>query len=321
MATGLHEEMVEFQFPDEKEQQGVSKEKQSAGDDAIEIQVVDDTPEPDRNRKVSEPPDDPSEDELNSYSQDARKRIKHFTKGYHDERRAKESAARERDEAVRLAHLALEENKRLKSTLNEGHTALLSTTRTAVEAEVAEARRALVAAQEAFDPEASALAQEKLFDAKIKLDRVNSFKAPPVQDDKKELQTQATPQRNQIQPDQKALAWQQRNQWFGTDDEMTAYVLGLHKKLVADGVDPRSDDYYQRLDARVKKLFPENFEGSSADDADTRTRRSVVAPATRSTAPKKIVLTQTQVQLAKRLGVPLVEYAKQVALEQRKQND
>jgi hypothetical protein len=312
---------VEFSFPDEIEAKSAEKDtdkvvdKQQAVEE--EIEVVDDTPPADRGRKpMSQAPEDPTEDELKSYSADAQKRIKHFTKGYHDERRAKEAAARERDEAVRLAQTVFEENKRLKTSLSQGHDALVSQTETSIKSEVEVAKRALREAHESFDAEQIADAQEKLTEAKIKLSRLQDFKRPPVRQEKTEVQTQqfAQPQQRQPVQDQKALAWNQRNTWFGQDPEMTSYVLGLHRKLVDSGVDPKSDEYYERLDTRVRQLFPENFEAQEKKPA-ARQSSSVVAPATRSTAPKKIVLTQTQVQLARRLGVPLDVYAKQIAKE------
>jgi hypothetical protein len=107
---------------------------------------------------------------------------------------------------------------------------------------------------------------------------------------------------------------------------MTSFALGLHNKLVKSGVDPRSDEYYESLDTRMRQVFPDNFDDTS-DDADgddekrtPKRQANVVAPATRSTAPKKVILTQTQVNLAKRLGVPLDEYAKQVAIQMRNNN-
>ena len=98
---------------------------------------------------------------------------------------------------------------------------------------------------------------------------------------------------------------------------MTAYAIGLHQKLIKNGVNPQSDEYYETIDARMRKLFPEEFEDVTVEEPKSRRQSNVVAPATRSTAPKKVKLTQTQVAIAKKLGVPLEEYAKQVAIEMR----
>ena len=101
---------------------------------------------------------------------------------------------------------------------------------------------------------------------------------------------------------------------------MTSFALGLHQKLVKQGVNPQSDDYYEKINSRMRELFPNEFDEGIEDEPETPKRKSsnVVAPATRSTAPKKVRLTQTQVTLANRLGVPLELYAKKVAEEMGK---
>jgi hypothetical protein len=122
-----------------------------------------------------------------------------------------------------------------------------------------------------------------------------------------------------VQVDKRANEWAEANPWFGSDDEMTSYVLGLHNKLAKQGMDLQSDEYYETIDARMRKVFPEEFGDIEEEEKVTPKRQAnVVAPATRSTSSKKVVLTQTQVNLAKRLGVSLEDYAKQVAIEMRK---
>ena len=152
----------------------------------------------------------------------------------------------------------------------------------------------------------------------MKVEKVNNFKLPALQEEETSVQIPETAPSAPV--DTKAEAWRQVNPWFGTDDEMTSFALGLHQKLVKSGVDPNSDEYYERINSRMRQVFPESF--GEAEEPETKTVRksNVVAPATRSVAPKKITLTQTQVALAKRLGVPLTEYAKQVAEEMRKQS-
>jgi hypothetical protein len=189
-----------------------------------------------------------------------------------------------------------------------------------VSAEVEEAKRDYKSAYEAGDSDALVAAQDKLTSAKIKAERVNNFKPAPLQDNKSDVQTQQIAQANAVDP--RAADWQARNGWFGKDREMTGYALALHEKLVVeDGVDPKSDEYYRRLNGRIRQVFPERFASEESADAQTSQRSpkaNVVAPATRSTAPRKIVLNATQVQLAKRLGVPLELYARKVAEEMRK---
>ena len=292
----------------------------SLNNDPVEIEVVDDTPPEDRGRKASEPPEDVTDDELENYSEKVRKRIQKFSKGYHDERREKEAALREKEEAVRLAQKLIEENNQLKGTVNKSQTSLIEQAKKSAVVEIEQAKARYKAAYEAGDSDALTEAQEALTAAKIRADRINSFKPTPLHTEDNVVQ------HNQITPkpvvDTKAKAWQQDNPWFGSDDEMTSFALGLHQKLVKEGVDPTSDEYYERINTRMRNVFKEYFDEDDIEDepVETKPRKkaNVVAPATRSTAPKKIVLTQTQVALAKRLGVPLEEYAKQVAEQGRK---
>jgi hypothetical protein len=324
-------EKVEFEFPHEKEEREekeVQKElpledKKEAKAEEPDIEVVDDTPPKDRNRRPLDTlPEDPSEEELESYSEEVRKRLQHFTKGYHEERRAKEAAFREREEALRIAQAIVEENKKLKGSLNKGQEILIAQAKAATELEMEKAKRRFKEAYDAGDAEALAEAQEALTTAKIKSERIANFKPAPLQEEEKGVETQPIVQAPQ--PDTKALAWQENNRWFGNDEEMTSFALGLHQKLVKSGINPRSDEYYERIDSRMRQVFPDAF-STSPDDSDkaerpSRAKASVVAPATRSTGSKKITLTQTQVNIAKRLGVPLELYAKKVAEEARKAN-
>jgi hypothetical protein len=287
-------------------------------DDDYEVEVVDDTPKADRNRKASDPPEDVTEEELEDYSEKVRRRIQHFSKGYHDERRAKEVAFREREELERLSQQLVDENKKLKSNANKNQTALLEQAKRSVVTDLETAKKSYREAYEAGDSDGVLDAQENLTNAKIKADKLNSFTLPSLQED--ETNVEMVPQTTSppVQVDKRAQAWQDANGWFNQDVEMTAYALGLHTKLVDhEGISPQSDAYYERIDSRMRQLFPENFEGEEVNKP--RKRSNVVAPATRSTAPKKIRLTQTQYELSKRLGITPEQYAKQVALDMRKQ--
>jgi hypothetical protein len=308
-------EKTEFEFPDEKEEN--SRKGGRVVEPEPEIEIIDDTPEEDRGRRLmDDAPKDMSEDELGKYDEGVQKRIRHFTKGYHEERRGKEAAIREKNEALRIAQAVVEENKKLKGSLNTNQNALLEQAKRVVTGEVQKAREKYKAAYESGDSDAVVEANEALMAAKSQLDRVNNFKAPSLQEQETEVQRQQ-PVILPSQADQKALDWQSENKWFGADDEMTSFALGLHTKLVKSGVNPQSNEYYERLNSRIKQVFPEQFD-SGKPDANTPSRKSNVAPATRSTAPRKIVLTQTQVNLAKRLGVSLESYAREVAKEMRK---
>jgi len=307
----------EFKFPDEQTVSTSEEKVEYEIEAAPEVEVVDDTPEADKGRKpMKEAPAEVTDDELAQYSEGVKKRIQHFSKGYHEERRAKEAALREREEALKLAQTLVEENKKLQGSLGQGQQALLEQAKKVVANEVEQAKAKLKAAHEAGDTEAFIAAQEELTTAKIKAERVNNFKPPVAKPEEPVVQPAPRPaEQPQIQVDTKARAWQDANPWFGSDDEMTAVALTVHRKLVESGVNTTSDEYYEKINSRVRQLFPDAFPSEKPAK-----KSSVVAPATRSTAPRKIVLTQSQVNIAKRLGVPLEAYARQVAEDMRKQN-
>lgn len=305
-----------FVFPDEREEKDQIEVEVKTGETSdVEIEVVDDTPEEDqkhvaRHVTKSAPPADVTDEELDKYTDVRLKdRLQRLGRGMHDERRAKEAAIREREEAVRYTQSVLEENKRLQSTLATNQTALINQAKKAVEADVTAAKQAYRTAFDSGDTDAVIAAQELLTNAKIKADKINNFKPPPLQ----------TPQ-NTVQPEQRApevdtktREWQEQNPWFGSNQKMTAYALGLHQELVDSGVKVSSDAYFDTINADIKKRFPETFEEEPAEaKISQRPKTNVVAPVSRSTAPKKIVLTKSQEMLARRLGIPLEAYARSV---------
>ena len=312
-------EKTEFEFPDEVEVNARKGGKVVEPETDPEIEVIDDTPPADRGRTpMAEPPKEFAEDELTKYDEGVQKRIKHFTKGYHEERRAKEAAQREKDEALRFAQALSEENNRLKGSVNQNQSALIEQAKKVVANELETAKRQYKAAYESGDSEALVNAQEALTSAKMKADKVNNFKPTPLQ--VRETPVQMQPQPTRPAPiDDKLLAWTEKNQWFGPNKRMTSYALGLHEDLVGEGIPAGSEEYYRRIDADIRDRFSDQFGADESVDAKPqRNKSNIVAPATRSTAPKKIVLTQTQVNIAKRLGVPLELYARKVAEEMRK---
>jgi hypothetical protein len=312
-------EKTEFEFQDSEIEQ--PKRGLLMTEPEPEIEIVDDTPEDDRGRSpMTSPPQEPTDEELESYSKRDRNKIREFTKGYHEERRAKEAALREKEEAIRIAQAVFEENKRLKGTVNTSQSALLEQAKKVVAKELEEAKRKYKSAYESGDSDALVEAQEEMTSAKMKVERVNNFKPTPLQEPENVVQTphlQAEPK-----PDYKAENWRKQNSWWGQDKEMTSFALGVHDKLVNDeGVDPQSDDYYLRLNGRLRQVFPDKFESGESDDSKShRPKSSVVASASRSVAPRKITLSQSEVNIAKRLGVPLEQYAREVAVLRRNQN-
>jgi len=306
--------MDEFKFPDEQDKKVTVTED----DGGFDIEVVDDTPPADRGRKpLDKEVSDPTDDEIESYSDNVKKRIKELTHARHDERRVKEAVLREKEELERLAQHILNENKQLKQYVNVGSQQYATTVKSAAEQQMEMARRNFKAAQESFDTDAIMAAQEAMTDAKLRLEAAKNFQPTSLQVDENPVQTQPIRQQT-VQPDEKTLRWQAKNQWFGAEgfEEYTSYALGLHKKLVNSGYDPQSSEYFEQIDTRIRQSFPDLFGGEvrqqAAENSPRRTA-SVVAPAARSTGTKKIQLTQTQVALAKKFGLTNQQYAEQLA--------
>jgi hypothetical protein len=302
------------------------KETIKAGD--VEIEVEDDTPEADRGRKAAPPPEEITSEELENYSEKVKSRIKHFSKGYHDERRAKEAALREREALEAYAKQLVEENSKLKGSVDQSHNTLIQSAKKQVENELAMAKAQYRQAYESGEPDALLEAQTALNTAQIRMERVNGLKPretnvqeTSLQSTSNPVQPQVSAPQPQVERDERAESWRDDNPWFGSDDEMTAFALGLHNKLTKDGVDPRSNEYYEKINSRMRQVFPDQFDDGIEDEPASTQRKSsnVVAPATRSTGPKKIRLTQSQIAIAKKLGVPLETYAKQAAELMRKQ--
>jgi hypothetical protein len=308
--------MSEFKFPDELEDENPQVTVSTEED--VEIEVVDDTPEKDRGRKpLDREVADPTDEEIDKYSDGVKKRIQELTHARHDERRAKEALLREKQELERLAQHMVAENNRLKQYVNTGTEQFAASQLQIAETEVEKAKRQLKEATEAFDTDGVIAAQDALMDAKLKMQAAKNFKPTPLQVDETEVQTQQTRAPRQ-ELDEKTARWQAKNQWFGTPgyEEVTSFALGLHQKLVNSGVDPRSDDYFERIDARMKSTFPEVFGGTEDKPRSgdgSRRPTSVVAPATRSTGARKVQLTPTQIALAKKYGLTPQQYAAEVA--------
>jgi hypothetical protein len=288
------------------------------------IEVEDDTPEEDRGR--SPMPEaivaELEADELEEYSDKVKTRLKQMKKVWHDERREKERAFREQQEVVTAARKLLDENKRLKATLFQGEQTLVQTYRSAAELEIAAARRAYKEAYEAGDSNAVTDAQEKLIAASNKLESIKNYR-PTLQAPETEVQNnrqeQSVPQAPVV--DAKTRAWQERNMWWGTDDEMTASALGLHQKLQKQygGNFVGTDEYWRAIDNTMQRRFPEYFgeekptNGGGKPVSRNETRpATVVAPASRSTSSKKIVLKQSQLNIAKKLGLTPEQYAREI---------
>ena len=302
--------MAEFKFPDEQNDVKVTTEDDQT-DEQIIIDVEDNTPEEDRNKdplpeKVKE---ELYNDELEDYSSKVKKKLIQMKKLAHDERREKEQAYREQQEAVSFAQRVMEENKRLKSNLNNSEKNVLATVQKAVEMEMNEAKRAYREAYDSGDTDKVMEAQERLTQATLKVEKVKNFRPQPLQEEETPVQMQPQPVQ-QVRPDPSAQAWQSENPWFGEDEEMTSLALGLHERLKREGVAISSQEYYRRIDATIRKRFPEKFEEEAEQESRPVRKSSVVAPATRSTSPKRVRLNPSELSLAKKLNLTPEQYAK-----------
>ena len=299
----------EFKFPDEIQEKETKLDFEIEGEGDLKIEIEDDTPPEDRGREPmpQEIVEKLEKDELENYSDDVRQKFKQLKKVWHDERRAKEAAYREQQEALTAAQRLLEENKRMKSLINSGQEEYLAAVKSSTEMQLEMAKKAYREAYDAGDTDKLLEAQELITKSTLQMDRVNNFKSPSLQTEEIEVQPQKQVQR----PDPKALAWQERNPWFGQDEEMTAAALGLHEKLKRNGVVVGSDEYYSVLDKTIRKRFSENFESSEVE-APPRKNPNVVAPATRSTSSKKIRLSTSQMNTIKKLGITPEQYVREV---------
>ena len=321
-------DMDEFKFPDEDDKVKKPEVKVEVEDGGFSVEIEDDTPAADRNAKPlpDEEKEELEKDNLEDYSKKVKSRIDKMKKAWHDERREKEAALREQQEAIALAQRALEENKRLKATLSEGEKQYVSTIQSAAEMEVEVAKRKYKEAYDSGDPDQIVEAQQKLTEASLKQDKAKNFK-PTLQPAEDDVQIQQTYQPKQAAPkvDPDTATWLENNSWYGDNDEMTALALGTHKRLEKEfGKNfVGSKDYWQSIDQTMRRRFPEHFEEEEVDlptqsggdkPSPRTTPRSapVVASATRSTASKRIVLKASQVALAKKLGLTPEQYAREM---------
>ena len=304
----------EFKFPDETEDKKLSVEAEG---DNIDIEIEDDTPPEDRNKSPmpKEVVQKLEEDELDKYSAEAKEKLNQLKKVWHDERREKEAALREQQEAINAAQRLLEENRKLKASLSTGEKAFITTVQGASELELEVAKRSYKEALETGDSDKIVEAQAKLNSAAIKSDKVKNFRPTALQDEENEVQI---PQQFEqpVVRDQKAASWQERNPWFGQDYAMTYAAWGIEQQLrQAEGFDGSSDEYYDELNRRIRGQFPQKF--AAQTNRAPKQNVQAVAPAARSSgvnnsARRSVKLSPSQVAIAKKLGVPVEEYAKYV---------
>jgi len=305
----------DYKFPDEVDND-TNVDISVEDDGSIYIEIEDDTPEEDRGRTpVSKEVVRQLEvetDELDKYSKDAKDKLIKMKRVWHDERRAKEEAFREQQEAINMAKQLMNENQRMRAMIQNGSQEYAKTIQNSAQLELKMAQRAYKDARDTGDTDAEMEAQQAMQAANLRVVQANNLRIPTLNDERFVVQ----PQQEQVQqvqrPDQKAMNWQERNSWFGQDEEMTAAALGLHEKLKRKGMQVGSDEYYATLEQSIRRRFSENFEAPERAESENvaRTKPStVVAPATRSTSSNKIKLKQSQLALSKKLGLTPEQYA------------
>jgi hypothetical protein len=314
-------EQEPYKFPDE-----TPDETTNVDANDIEIEIVDEMSEEDKKNATPLPKeivDEIDNDDLEAYSQEAKTRLKQMKKAINDERRAKEALGREQQEALRVAQQLLDENKRLKGRLNEGEKSLVDTHKQNVNLSLDEARREYKEAYDSGDSDRLLAAQEKLTEVKMRAQQVEQYRPQYEQETLQQQENDVQIQQQAPKLDSKTQEWLDNNSWYGTDDDMSYLAMGIHRRLVRDGVPTGSDKYWKAIDKEMRQRFPEKFEDqteetkpSSEPEAKPSVKSSkpsnVVAPATRSTSPKRVTLTPTQVLLAKKFNLTPEQYAREL---------
>ena len=309
----------EYQLPEPEDTKPIQGE--------LDIEIEDDTP-PEDKVKSTGAVEDADDEELSSYSKSVQSRIHKMTLAKNNERRAKDEAIREREAAETFAKQVYEENKRLKSQLEEGSKIFIDQNKNTAQMEIDTAKKRFKQAFETGDSDELTSAQEALAKATLRLDKAETMR--PIESAEIPYEQ---PQQNRLAPS--TQEWVDNNSdWWGKDEEMTMSAMGLDKKLQKQYGSEYvgTPEYFKTIDKTMRKRFPEHFgaeeeeddqppqKKSQTDDEDTSRRTkpaSVVAPATRSTPPNRVKLKASEATIARRLGVPIEEYARQVALLRR----
>lgn len=314
-------EQDEFKFPDEIEDKAPAAEAEE-----FEIEIVDDTPEEDRKNAAPLPKeivDEIENDDLEAYSKEAKQRLKQMKKAINDERRAKEAIERENQEATRIAQQLYEENKRLKGRLTEGERSLVDTHKQNINMALEKARQEYKEAYDSGDSDRLVEAQEKLTEIKFQAQQAEQYRPQYEQETLQHSENDVQTQQQAPKLDAKTQEWLDKNSWYGSDDDMSYLAMGIHRRLVREGVPTGSDHYWKAIDKEMRQRFPEKFEdqtdsAKSESEAEakpaakTSKPSNVVAPATRSTSPKRVTLTPTQVLLAKKFNLTPEQYAREL---------
>lgn len=290
----------------------MAEEKDQVEDQEIDIEVEEEEEQEQEQQEVKTVSEDSSDNEHEQYSDGVKKRIDRLTYKMRE-------AERREQAALDFARKLKEENEKLNKDYSEAGSALITESSGRVKSQLAEAKRAVKLAYEEGDSDALANAQELVARLSVENDRISREEVQYKKKLEEKVETevsipqpQNTQQQQPVNPDPRAERWAEQNDWFGKDEAMTFTAFSIHRKLIEEeGFDPSSDDYYAEIDSRMRNEFPQRFEGTTSGK---RRPAQTVTPATRNTKSgrKTVRLTQSQVAIAKKLGVPLEEYAKHV---------
>ena len=322
------------------EERAINTSKKSTEEsDDLEIEIIDDRPIADRKTprvKTTATNDEDIESEIEGVDEQVKKRINRLKYEFHEERRAKEATEKVREEAITYAQKVQEENKRLAALIGKGEEALLGQISAKAQSQLERAKAEFKEAYESGNSEKMLEANETILNSSVDLrsanEKINYYEQQKQVQQQQPVAPQQTASQQFAPPDPKGVKWLQDNKWFGDPKhkDLTGFAYGLHETLINDEkIHPTSDEYYQQVDTRMRKAFPDFFgtenqaeDTISTDVVETASSRkpsSVVAPATRNNGamPRKVQLTATQVNLARRLGITPEQYAKQLAKESR----
>ena len=293
------------------ESNAVKKEdvsRETSEEKPVEVELKEEAVEKteEKPQETSEEKPEKKDEELNEYSKNVQKRINQITDRYRKEQRDKE-------EAVRLAETLKSENEKLQTQISNLDKGYINEYGTRIESQLASASDALKKALEVNDAEAIVKANQAIAKATIEQERHRLAKERQESQPEVKPQEQTQPQAQpEAQVDPKAKAWAEKNPWFGEDQEMTMLAMGLDKKLKQEGFDPQSDEYYTEIDKRIRIRFPEEFEEEKTSSANRVAPADSTASRSSNKGRRTVKLSPSQVAMAKRLNVPLEEYAKYV---------
>ena len=304
----------EIELPEEKQETApieteAPKEEVKAPEEKVVVEEKKEEPAVETKEEVEKPQEEKKDQELSDYSEGVQKRISKLTKKWRE-------AERQKDAAVKYAEGVIVDQKQMKSRLSKLEPGFLHATEESIKTGLDAAKAKLAAARETNDlgAETEAMAsiselgykKAKYLEAKEAQDRVAKRKSQPMPS----LQDAMKP--SQLPADPKAEGWAEKNSWFGTDSAMTYTAFDIHKRLTEDqGFDTSSDEYYAEIDKQMKLAFPQKFGTTDTKESTKPVQQVASAKRSTNTGRRKVRLTSSELAIAKKLGVPPEEYAKQ----------